>query len=139
MREVYIQAARCHLDADLGPPDLTLIAWASAVGAMLSPDEIRHALAKPPRRMSADALARMLRLTVAERTAWDIRTIGALGRPKPMRRAERKVRHRQRAEESRREAGIMTRAQYLAECANRPKPWAEAGISRTTWWRRRKQ
>jgi len=49
-----------------------------------------------------------------------------------------KVRERERRARKRRERGVRSRKAYLAELANRPRPWIAEGISRRTWERRRK-
>ena len=49
-----------------------------------------------------------------------------------------KVRERERRARKRRERGVRSREAYLAELANRPRPWIAEGISRRTWERRRK-
>jgi hypothetical protein len=46
-----------------------------------------------------------------------------------------RAKERQRKEEKRRAAGKPTRAEWLA--ARGGEPWAEAGMSRRTWYRRR--
>lgn len=91
-----------------------------------------------PRTWRADTAARMLRITLAERTAADIRTMGAIDADKIRRQFLSKQRHaeRQRAARAaaREEAGGQTREEYeagsvAAECRR-------LGISRSTYYRR---
>jgi hypothetical protein len=90
-----------------------------------------------PRRWRADKLAWRLRLTYADRTTLKITTIGSVDKPKSQRWHDRQERARQAKEECRREQGAKPRAEYLAQFRKR-KPWQALGISRRTWFRRRK-
>ncbi|WP_434011885.1 hypothetical protein [Methyloceanibacter sp.] len=49
----------------------------------------------------------------------------------------RKTRKRERLAQKRREKGIRTRADYLADLASKPKPWEAEGVSRSSWYRMR--
>jgi hypothetical protein len=49
-----------------------------------------------------------------------------------------KERERDRRASKRRQRGVKTRAEYLAEQKAMPTPWIDQGISRRTWERRRK-
>ena len=53
--------------------------------------------------------------------------------------AAAKERERIRSEKRRRAAGVRPRQVYLAESLTAQQPWKEEGISRATWYRRRKQ
>jgi hypothetical protein len=50
---------------------------------------------------------------------------------------QRKAKSRERRSKLRREKGIRTRADYLAQLWGRPRPWEAEGIHRRTWERRR--
>lgn len=91
-----------------------------------------------PLRWRADKLGWKLRLSDAERSKLRISTIGAFDVPKAARDARRKEAKRQLLLERRRAAGAVTRAQYLASQAMLQHPWVGEGISRATWFRRRK-
>ncbi|ANK85662.1 MULTISPECIES: hypothetical protein [unclassified Rhizobium] len=92
--------------------------------------------------LTADALGHALHLSYAERSALDIRTIGAFDVPKAKRaklqKAKRRQRDRSRKEEQRRAAGAVTRADYLDNSLSAARPWEAFGISRRTWERRGK-
>lgn len=51
----------------------------------------------------------------------------------------RRIRHRDREAKRRRSRGAKPRAEYEAQSISRAKPWEALGISRRTWFRRRKQ
>ena len=53
--------------------------------------------------------------------------------------AAAKERERIRSEKRRRAAGVRPRQVYLAESLTAQQPWKEEGISRATWYRRRKR
>ncbi|MBY5365896.1 hypothetical protein ACIPSK_03490 [Rhizobium sp. LARHSG275] len=92
--------------------------------------------------LSADALGHALYLSYAERSALDIRTIGAFDVPKRKReklqKEKRRQRDRSRKEEQRRAVGARSRADYLAHSLSAARPWEAFGISRRTWERRGK-
>ncbi len=86
-------------------------------------------------RWKADTLARRIRLTDRERSALCVRTIGAIDLGK----ADRAKRRRRANKESlRRAKGAVPRAEYEAKSLAQRKPWQAQGISRATWYRRRK-
>lgn len=91
-------------------------------------------IAKSPRRYKADTLARLLNLTMSDRTAIGITTIGAIDCNKQQRAALRRERNRVGAEARRRARGAKPRAQYEAESLSRTKPWERMGMSRSTWY-----
>ncbi|MBX5045278.1 hypothetical protein [Rhizobium lentis] len=92
--------------------------------------------------LTADALGHSLHLSYAERSALDIRTIGAFDVPKTKRanlqKGKRRRRDRSRKEEQRRAAGALSRADYLGNSLSTTRPWEAFGISRRTWERRGK-
>ena len=88
--------------------------------------------AQRPLRWKADSLGKLLRLTDADRQRLRIKTIGACDVTK----AERDELRRARWNAKRRR---QTREGYLAaNTASRSEPWKAEGISRRTWYRRRK-
>lgn len=91
------------------------------------------------RHWSADQLAWRLRLTAADREALGVTTIGAIDRGKGARTKRRKERERQRKANQRRAAGIKPRDQYEASAISRAKPWKAEGISRASWYRRKRE
>jgi hypothetical protein len=58
---------------------------------------------------------------------------------KAEREAARKARNRQAKRDKRRKQGAKPRAEYVATSAERTKPSQAEGISRRTWYRRRRQ
>ena len=94
--------------------------------------------ANPPRRISADTLARHLSVSDAERTMLRIYTIGSYDVPRAKRIERRKENRRLAAETRRRASGAKPREQYLAEA--RAKAEQRGGVPRSTWYyRQRKQ
>jgi hypothetical protein len=91
-----------------------------------------------PRRWRADKLAWRLRLTHADRTTLRITTIGSIDKAKSQRWHERQERTRLAKLERRRASGAKPRAEYLATVRS-GQPWKALGISRATWFRRRKR
>jgi hypothetical protein len=87
----------------------------------------------------ADALGRYLRLTDETRTALQIRTIGSVDISKQQRARRRKEQKRALERARRRTQGAKPRTKYLATNAiSRLQPWKYEGISRRTWYYRRK-
>jgi len=96
---------------------------------------------KRKRMVGADAVAKMLFVTLAERTALGLKTIGACDlasedRQKLAKNSKR-TRDRDRQEKKRRSQGRIPRASYEATSLSSLKPWVAEGISRRTWERRR--
>ena len=86
---------------------------------------------------TAEELGRLLHLTNAERERlklWRIRPVDMTAEQLAEQTEERE---RIRRAAQRRKKGIRTKEAYLAELADRPKPWLTEGISRRTWERRR--
>lgn len=89
--------------------------------------------------ISMKRLGGMLKLTAAEREACNIRTIDAIDETRAQRQARlaeaRKVREREAKKEKR---GRVPRELYEAQSLTAKQPWAEAGVSRATWFRQQK-
>jgi hypothetical protein len=92
-----------------------------------------------PHRFGADALAKKIKLTAAQRARLGITTIGASDMNAEQRKAMRKLKEIERKRKKRRAAGAKPRAEYLAQSIEQTKPWEAEGISRATWHRRRKK
>jgi hypothetical protein len=90
-----------------------------------------------PKRRTADALGRWLRLSDAMRTALKIRTIGSFDVSCRQRALRRKDRNRARMQMKRRAAGKKTRVEYLAAARSKTQPWKLEGKTRRTWYRQR--
>jgi hypothetical protein len=124
-----------------------LCRWAVVHRFTFEPQEIQLAAdtaVSTPRFMSSEELAAMLQLTYAERQEIGVYSIGACDKTKAERKqlqAEAKQqRDREGQEVKRREAGIPTRAEYLAsvktKAATHVPEWKAAGASsKTTYYR----
>ena len=108
---------------------------------MTSPEvaELHAKVVNRPLRYKADTLAKKLNLTEAERQRLHIRTIGAVDMTKAERLEARKLRDRQTKRAKRRAQGARSRTEYEAKSISRTKPWEAEGISRKTWYKRRRQ
>jgi hypothetical protein len=92
-----------------------------------------------PKCRKADLLAKYLHLTDKMRTELQIRTIGSVDVSKQQRAKRRKEQKRAHKQVKRRKQGIKPRAEYLvANSVSRLQPWKAEGISRRTWYYRRK-
>lgn len=91
-----------------------------------------------PRRFKADTIAARMGITYEIRSLLKLRTIGAIDKPAAVRAAERREQQRLAKEQKRRAAGIPTIAEARTMRA-RKEPWIEAGLTRSTWYRRRVQ
>jgi hypothetical protein len=105
-------------------------------------DAVARAL-KHPRLDRADALGNRLQLTFEDRAFLRIKTIGACDVTKVQRKRLRTLRNREqarlRAASKRAKRGAVQREQWLAANSKaRTKPWQQQGISRATYYRRRK-
>lgn len=93
--------------------------------------------AKP---VGADQVAGMIYVSLAERQALGLRTIGACDVSKAERSAAaaeaKREKDRQRQAEKRRAEGRVDRRTYLESSLSAQKPWEAEGISRRTWERR---
>ncbi|RAZ90150.1 hypothetical protein DPM33_15085 [Mesorhizobium hawassense] len=103
---------------------------------------ISAAAAKRRHMMSANGVAGLLMVTMAERTRLKLNTIGAcdltLEERKRLTKERKNERDRLRIEEKRRTAGKVDRASYLASHSlSRLKPWEAENMSRATWYRLR--
>jgi hypothetical protein len=136
-RAIYLKAAAWHLNPRDGDLHFALENWCRRVGATLPIGQINRIVKDTkPRKLRADRLAKILKVTDAERTALKLTTIGACDVSKAERLRRRKERHRAAQQARRRARGDIPREQYLAQSASRTKPWEALGISRRTWERR---
>jgi hypothetical protein len=138
-RTIYLEAAAAHLNPHSGDHHFALETWARGIGATLPVEQINHIVENTkPKRIKADACARMLMVTDAERTLLKLTTIGACDLSRAERIRRRKARNRKAMQARRRARGALARAEYLANSLSRAKPWEALGISRRTWERRGK-
>lgn len=91
--------------------------------------------------LRSDAVAALLHVTLQERTALGLKTIGACDVSAKDRKAlakeAKRLRDRTRQEQKRRAAGMIARTSQQAPTITELKPWEAAGVSRATWYRRR--
>lgn len=137
--DIYARAVVHHLD----DPD-KLIGWVWHWVPDIDPAEVRAMIEeakRAPLRWKADTIAKMLGVTIAERTRLGLRTIGATDRTRAQREADAEQRHRDRCrdrqEKERRKAGAVPRAEYEAQSV--AEQCRQAGISRSTYLRRQRK
>jgi hypothetical protein len=111
--------------------------WAPWLTAGEQRDIVGPILANP-QRWTADQLAWRLRLTKEQRNMLSITTIGAIDESKAVRTKRRLERERTRRKNSRRAKGALPRQTYEQQSISRAKPWIAEGVSRASWYRRRK-
>jgi len=107
----------------------------------LTPEELAalvNDVSAHPRRFKADTIAARLGITNEIRTLLKLRTIGAIDKPAAQRAAERREQKRIAKEQKRRAAGIPSLAKARAGRTHK-RPWIEAGIPRSTWYRRQQR
>lgn len=133
----YVRAAALALSGQ--DMDAWCRMWAPwATGADILP--IAADAGKRRRMMNADGCAGLLGVTMAERTALKLKTIGACDMGATARKnlvkVRKRERDRQRQEEKRREAGRKDRASYVSASLLASKPWEALQMSRRTWYRK---
>jgi hypothetical protein len=79
-----------------------------------------------------------MRLTNAEREALSLWPIKPVDKTDLELAEQRKAKSRNARASKRRQRGVRTREQYLAELASKPKPWEGSGLSRAQWYRRKR-
>lgn len=130
-----------HLAA-LAHPKKHITQWLDLWAPWLTLAEVNDVIANGitnRRNWTADQLAWRLRLMKEERTMLSITTIGAIDHPKAARKKRRKQRERERRVANRRAKGAIPRPEYEQRSLNRAKPWEAEGISRATWYRRKRE
>jgi hypothetical protein len=109
--------------------------WMDAGEAGQLMDEINR-LPLYLRKPKARDVGQRLRLTYQQRKAWGIRTITPFDLT-DNELAERRKAHKQYLRWlRRRNAGALTRAEYLANSRTRNKPWEKEGMKHRTWYRK---
>ena len=84
-------------------------------------------------------IGRILYCTNAEREAWALWQILPCDMTDEELAAFRSDKRRKQLEKRRRDKGVRSKVEYLAELASRPKPWEAEGIHRRTWEKRRRR
>jgi hypothetical protein len=104
---------------------------AEAIATLEQADDLRQ-------HRTADSLARFLGVTYAQRQRLGIATIGSIDVNRRARRLLRKRRQRLNSECRRRSRGARPRVEYRENALMRTEPWKAEGISRRTWYRRKR-
>ncbi len=119
-----------------------LRAFGLRLGVVLTEAEIeatlRHVQRRELRKFNASTLGKHLRLTDHERILLRITTIEAHDITPAERHRLRRTMKTIKERERRRAQGVKPRAIYERNSLTRTKPWKGQGISRTTWYRRRR-
>jgi hypothetical protein len=118
-----------------------IMAWAAETGLPVTELEIEvrtQEVICDPRRWSADAAAWFFQLRWADRQRLGITTIGAIDKNKEWRNKRRREQNRLRNKLRRRDKGAKPRSAYESESLTKQQPWKRMGISKSTWYRRRK-
>lgn len=101
------------------------------------------ALKRGPAVLRADAVAKLICVTFEERQKLGLKTIGCcdVDRRERNRRVyeARKATERFRISTKRRAAGIQPRSEYIAQSLSAERPWIAAGMSRASWYRKRRE
>lgn len=124
-----------------GDQATNVISWLAHWAPWMSPaqmgtlaaEAIEHDL-----KWKADTLAWRIRLTDRERKALRVTTIGAIDCGKVARAGRRKRADRANKQNRRRAESAIPRFEYEANSLAKTRPWEAVGISRATWFRRRK-
>lgn len=135
-----LEVAINHL-ASLARPRKHISDWIELWAPWLPPKEQRDlvgAALATPQHWKADQLAWRLRLTAQERRMLGITTIGAIDENKAARAKRRRTLDKQRKADARRANGAIPRKQYEAQSVEHAMPWIDEGISRATWYRRKR-
>lgn len=121
-----------------------VVSWAAVWAPWASGSDLSAITAggsKRKRMLGADAVARLLFVTLRERSALGLKTVGACDLPPEERQQKAKdgkrSRDRARQEQKRRADGRLPRQSYEASSTSQLKPWEAEGVSRRTWYRRR--
>jgi hypothetical protein len=118
----------------------TIEVWAPWASASEADAMIGMVLRTRPceRMRPAKMQGEILSVTNADRDRHRLWTIAPADMDAAQMAEHRKAKRRKREQERRRRAGRKPRAAYLAESLTKQKPWEAEGISRPTWYRRRK-
>ncbi|AVA22488.1 hypothetical protein [Rhizobium sp. NXC24] len=128
------------------PRSQSVVDWCKTWAPWISDDELLDLVCTVGRRkymLGAEATAKLLHVTMKERNALGLKTIGACDLSSEDRKAVAKElkreRDRSRQERKRREQGMLNRSSQEATTLAATKPWEAEGISRRTWFYRQKR
>jgi len=137
----WIVGWRWHNEQNSRDPAGALILAAKRMGGSLTEagaERILETADALPRCCTADKLGKFLGVTYAQRQKLAITTIGSIDVNKRSRALLRKRKNRLHNERKRRAQGIRPRAAYEENSLVHIKPWEAEGISRRTWYRRKR-
>lgn len=130
----------------LTPRTQDVVSWCRKWAPWIDPVTLHTLAALSVNRrwmIKADAVAKLLMVTMAERTKLGLRTIGACDMSREERNKQAKTnkqeRDRNRQQQKRRDEGRKDRASYEAASLSRLKPWEAAGVSRSSWYRTQRE
>jgi hypothetical protein len=130
-----------HLARRAGDPARHIAGWLDLRAPWFAGIEratmVERVLANPL-KFKADTVAKRIGLTAERRARLKIRTIGAIDQTATERKAARKAQKSKAMRAVRRKNGIKPRVDYLAQSTEKAKPWLVEGVSRRTWYRRRR-
>jgi hypothetical protein len=129
-----------HLARRTGTPRERIPQWLDSRAPWLVGEERDAMVGKVlanPLRFKADTLAARIGLTAERRTRLNIRTIGSIDSTSAERKEARRNASIERKRAARRNAGVQPRPDINNNSTNAKAPWADAGICRRTWFRRR--
>jgi hypothetical protein len=118
-----------------------VVAWARRWAVWCTEAEARALAAHVvdhPYEFTADILAQKLGLTYAERLALGITAIGSIDVERVERERLRRQRSRANEKQKRRDNGAVPREVWEENSWEKLQPWQDEGISRATWFRRRR-
>lgn len=140
--ELCVAYVRC---AALTLSEQNMHDWAFRFAPWLEAEAVEEFIKEARKRrrmMTADGVAGLLRVTWDERQKLGLRTIGACDMTKDERKAvafqRKRDKDRKAKAEKRKAEGRQSRASYEANSLSKQKPWELEGISRSTYYRRRK-
>jgi hypothetical protein len=128
----------------------TLEAWIARWGAAeWMPDNTEAIMHRALRKMregggpwSGEHIAKVLKITAAERRAYKLWTMGAIDETLEQRKANmakaKRERDCERQQKKREDAGQMARSVYQASSKSALQPWKAEGVSKSTWQRRQR-
>src|SRR5882724_6348817 len=135
-----LEVAINHL-ASLARPRKHMSDWIDLWAPWLTGQEQRQMIGDAianTQHWKADQLAWRLRLTAEERKVLGVTTIGAVDENKAARTRRRRKLDRERKAKARRSKGSKSRNIYEANSTEQAMPWIDRGISRATWYRRKR-
>jgi hypothetical protein len=134
----------CVVSVTLSATDKKIANTIETMAPWMKPEEaqmlVEHVQQMPiyERMPNNRELGKRMRLTNAEREALSLWPIKPVDKTDLELAEQRKAKSRNARASKRRQRGVRTREQYLAELASKPKPWEGSGLSRAQWYRRKR-